>query len=200
MNNNSSGLASPKSVSLNTASLLNASLGLAKAAVGAGALLFPSCYHRLGMFLGILVSLLAALLTFLTLTFLGDVCHAVQARDMMQVARRAGSPAWAWGMALAQVALLFGPLLVYLSITGEYCHSFLLALTGWNVSPNVLQMLVGVGLVMPLTLSANTKVLNNLGVLGMLGMCYVAVLCLFDALFTTNPKNNQTVQFKQTSF
>ena len=175
-------------------SLARASLGLAKAAVGAGALLFPSCYHRLGLLLGVTVTLVAAALTFVTLGFLGEVCHAVQGNDMMLVARRAGSPAWAWFLAVAQVALLFGPLLVYLSLTGEYFHSFLHTMTGLHISPNLLQMLVGLGLVMPLTLGANTKVLNNLGVLGMLGMCYVAALCLFDALFVGSSEASKIVQ------
>jgi amino acid permease len=190
-------LTSPKiAVPICSSKLLISSLGLAKAAVGAGALLFPSCFHRLGIFGGIIISCLAAALTHATLSFVGSACNSVQANDFMSLARLAGSSTWAWIAAIGQIALLFGPLLVFLSLTGEYCHAFIKSLTGFEFpSANLLQFIVGLGIILPLTLKSNSKLLNNLGVLGMIGMCYVALLCIFDVLVNHRPMVHSDVSF-----
>jgi amino acid permease len=182
----------PESANTGGGAVMNASLGLAKAAVGAGALLFPSCYHRLGLVPGLLVTFLAAVLSLITLSFLGDACRAVNAPDFQAVAKRAGGHrAWPVVAAVGQFALLFGPLLVYLSIIGQYVSDFVQTmLFGIYIPPSLCQFLLGAFVVLPLTLRANTKLLNRLGVLGMFGMCYVAILCVIDALFYRHLNNN----------
>ncbi|PJF18168.1 hypothetical protein PSACC_02021 [Paramicrosporidium saccamoebae] len=177
-----------------TMSLWEATISLAKSAVGAGALFMPLCFLRLGLLGGLIGITLAMVLTVMSLTFLGIACQRTGATDYLQLANALGGPKLEFFTVICVVAVMFAPIIVYIRLSSAYLVNFLYHFCGISGEQHVVEVLLSIFVLWPMSWIRDGQKLAQFSSLGMLGMIYVAGLALFDFLLSS-PWDFSTVQW-----
>jgi sodium-coupled neutral amino acid transporter 7/8 len=171
---------------LGTMSLWEATISLAKSAVGAGALFMPLCFLRLGLLGGLIGILLAMVLTVMSLTSLGIACQRTGTNDYLQLANALGGPKLEFLTVIFIIAVMFAPIIVYIRLSSAYLVNVMYYFWGISSEHHVVEILLSIFVLWPMSWIRDGRRLAQFSSLGMLGMIYVAGLSLVDFLLSTS--------------
>lgn len=182
------------SLSMIKLTLAQASLSLTKSAVGAGALFMPAIFLRLGwlaasMALGGLMLLTGASLLLLLLA-----CRRTRSDDYMMLAGQLGGTRLQLTTAFCVTLVMMAPIIVFMRLTTAYIINIvMLLLCGgadqqettleWGTG-KAIEIMMALFVFWPISLIKDPSSLARFSLFGMLGMMYVALLCLLDCLFS----------------
>lgn len=165
--------------------LIGTTVNICKSMIGTGSLLMPMCFSRLGLFAGLLLSLLCAFLNLVTLLLVGQASIRCGARDYLQLASKEGNRVIeAISVSLVSLVAL-APLLVTIRQSSMYIHNVFNSVFGFSPTESAISVFFCVFALWPMSFVTSPRVISRASSVGMLGMLYICFLIVFDWLSTT---------------